>query len=385
MKILILSSEFPPAPGGIGTHAYHLALELSRLGWDVRVVTRQDYASRDEVRAYNRQLPFKVFMLRSVPTPPGEVLYRMSVVGFQIATWRPDVILSSGGRMVWLASWLSRFHRRPWAAVGHGTEFGAKQKWQKRFTVAAFNRADIVICVSEYTRSQMFQLGVHPRRDAVISNGADPSFYRPLPTVVVDNFRALKGFNNRRIILTVGNVTARKGQEVVIRALPRILKAVPDVHYVIVGLPTLENSYRNLAGELGVGDHVHFLGRVEAEVSLLWMNICDLFVMTSRHTTDGDFEGYGIAVVEAALCGKAAVVSDNSGLGEAIENGVTGLSACENDSEDTARVIIEMLGNESRLQSMSDAARDRAFKSQTWSQRAMAYDQILCSIARGRE
>ena len=70
---------------------------------------------------------------------------------------------------------------------------------------------------------------------------------------------------------------------------------------------------------------MHFLGRLESESLVKYVNACDLFMMTSRHTSTGDFEGYGIAVVEAAFCGKPAVVSRNSGLAEAIVDGGPGL------------------------------------------------------------
>ena len=78
------------------------------------------------------------------------------------------------------------------------------------------------------------------------------------------------------------------------------------------------------------------MGRVEEGDMVNWLNRCDLFVMTSRTLPDGDCEGFGIAVVEAALCGKPAVVSSQCGLIEAIEDGVTGIGVPEGDVVATA-------------------------------------------------
>src|SRR5258707_15318707 len=76
MRLLIVSSEFPPGPGGLGTHAYELAAQLSRIGWEVIVLTSQDYASKDEVKAFNDRQQFRVVTFRSLPGAPIEGMFR---------------------------------------------------------------------------------------------------------------------------------------------------------------------------------------------------------------------------------------------------------------------------------------------------------------------
>ncbi len=182
------------------------------------------------------------------------------------------------------------------------------------------------------------------------------------------------------MLLTVGHVTERKGQEVVIRALPQILASQPDTHYWMAGLPTLQAKLEILALELGVLSHVHFLGRLDNADLRTAYNACDVFVMTSRHSSDGQFEGFGIAAVEAALCGKPAVVSDNSGLIEAVLPGKTGLVARENDPGSTAMAILTLLENPSLRQRMGEQARQRALDEQTWAASAAQYDLALQEI-----
>ena len=77
--------------------------------------------------------------------------------------------------------------------------------------------------------------------------------------------------------------------------------ALADAHYVIAGLPTRSREIRALAEDLGVADRVHLLGRLPAEDLAAAYNAADVFAMTSRQVAAGDVEGYGIAVVEAAL------------------------------------------------------------------------------------
>jgi phosphatidylinositol alpha-1,6-mannosyltransferase len=367
MKLLIISTEFPPGPGGIGTHAMQIGAQLSALGWEVVVATPQDYAPAAEIEAFNAQQPFRVVRLRHVPGPPIEAAYRHRTIAKIIRDWQPDAMLASGERSVWLASRLSRIRGTPWIAVGHGTEFGTRSRWERALTRTSFGNANAVVCVSEYTRSRMHAAGIHGRREHVIPNGADPSAFRVLQS------KAESGEARSAVLLTVGNVTERKGQEVVIRALP----SLPDVRYEMVGLPTRAPELTALARELGVADRIEFVGRASPTELVRRLNNCDLFVMTSRNTAGGDFEGFGIAVVEAALCGKPAIVSDGSGLSEAIIAGETALVVREGDSADTARAIKEVLADPARLKKMGAAAHAYALAEQTWAHRAVRYDAVL--------
>jgi phosphatidyl-myo-inositol dimannoside synthase len=382
MRLAILASEFPPGPGGIGTHAYQLAQHLQKLGWAVAVVARQDYDLQEDVTRFNHRQPFT--MIRLVPAPGviAEFIYRAFVTIRLFTTFKPEVVLASGERMVWLASTLKFIYPRPLVVIGHGTELSRRRgiiqgifQWLTRW---AFERADKVICVSQFTLQTMRASGIKPRTTHVIPNGADHErFNGNLPKADRAVTTDAKNPSGIRRLLTVGNVTERKGQEVVIRALPQILKGCPNAHYFMIGLPTLRDTLTKLATELGVENHVHFLGRVRHEELVEQLSMTDVFVMTSRHTATGDFEGYGIAVVEAALCGIPAVVSDNSGLLEAIIDGETGFAVRENDPDATAGKLLELLNDDVLRRRMGSAARLRAFNEQTWSYRVRQYHALI--------
>jgi glycosyltransferase involved in cell wall biosynthesis len=229
----------------------------------------------------------------------------------------------------------------------------------------------------------MVEAGINPRRELVIPNGGDDVRFRVLPAGEIKSFRQSLGKDADHLLLTVGNVTERKGQEVVIRALPHILKVAPKTHYLMAGLPTLKHELTELACELGVAEHVHFLGRVDADSLVKYLNCCDVFVMTSRLTKDGDCEGFGIAVVEAALCGKPAVVSANSGLAEAIIDGSTGIAVPEGDEVATANALLSLLKNPQLRHTMGKAALDLAQREQSWRTRSGEYDKLLGGLLDG--
>lgn len=293
----------------------------------------------------------------------------------QIRVRKPDLILAAGARAVWIASALSG--HIPTVAVGYGSEFGLAGL-QRTVNRWAFQRVNHVISISQFTSNVMAQCHISPRSISVIPCGADDSRFTIMESERIRTFRESCGFNQSSLLLlTVGNVTERKGQHVIIRALPHILREVPDVHYLIAGLPTMKKEYSGLASSLGVANHVHFLGRVPHTELLILVNACDVFAMTSVNTASGDVEGYGIAAVEAALCGKPAVVSNGSGLAEAVADQITGLVVPQNDPEQTARALITLLKDKSLRQRLGMAARERALAEQTWSARAKAHDQIF--------
>lgn len=380
MKVLIVTSEFPPGPGGIGHHAYQLARHLSKRHWQVIVVACQDYAHADEILNFNRAQEYPIVRLDSIPGPLIEGVYRLIKYFSAIRKYQPDVILSSGQKAVWLAALCGFLSHRPWIAVGHGTEFGDKNPLSCYLNRLSYAAADCLISVSNYTQNWLQAKGIKAKRHEVIYNGADEDFFYPLKIDQIQYWKQQHGLDKGYILLTVGNVTERKGQEVVIRALPYILKVIPEVHYIIVGLPTLKDKLTKLATELQVSERVHFLGKASSETLLYAYNACDLFVMTSRLTRVGDFEGFGIAVIEAALCGKPAIVSQNCGLAEAVKHGYTGLTVPQNAPEITAAAIVELLRDDGFRKYLGQNARQRALQELTWSRCAEKYDQILRSL-----
>src|SRR5207237_1031863 len=132
------------------------------------------------------------------------------------------------------------------------------------------------------------------------------------------------GIGTAPLLLTVGSITPRKGQDVVVRALGSLDRR-PLVHYAVAGRENDRGGLRDLVAQLGLQSRVHLRGTVPADDLAALYTACDIYVTTSRRTADGDVEGFGIAVVEAALCGRPAIVSSGSGLTDAVRPDVTAL------------------------------------------------------------
>ncbi|MCB0018306.1 MAG: glycosyltransferase family 4 protein, partial [Anaerolineales bacterium] len=321
---------------------------------------------------FSAKFPIPLLQLANLP-----IRKRLTLLIKEVNRFNPNIIISSGERPLWLGAVLKQLYQVPLLVIGHGTEFLQAHYWKRSLTQLALRQADQLIAVSEYTAKLMREYGdfkVH-----IIPNGADDNVFRP--NLVTDELRGQLGLNGKRILLTVGNVSERKAQDVVIRALPEVVHSHPDVIYLVVGLPTRKKLLEDLAKDLGVSEHVRFTGVISQEMLPIYYNLCDLLVLVSRRVRKGSAEGYGIVVAEAALCGKTAIVSDHGGLPEAVHHGMTGLVVPEESPTETAAAILELLRNEHyRTQLESEALRHA--NQATWSQRIQAYDSILQEMVR---
>lgn len=368
-RLLLLATEFPPGPGGIGTHAFELARHLTRLGWTVQVLAAQAYTTAAERDRFNQNQSFSIVPL----DPDSSLALRLQTAVATARQFQPDTLVASGLRALWIGAILARLLQIPWLAVGHGSEFRQRSRMARLLTRLALKQADTAVAVSRYT-ADLMRTCASPGAVHVIPNGADGQrFYGGVDT---SRLRTRLELGRARILLTVGNVSKRKAQDVVIRALPAVLQTHPDVLYLIAGMPTERAAYERLAWDLGVAEHVRFLGVVDdADLPALYA-LGDLFVLVSRETADGDVEGYGIVVVEAALCGTPAIVSRGCGLAEAVRDGETGLTVPPDDPQATAVAINQLLNDDTRRIALGACARHQA-QSATWAHRVAAYDRLL--------
>jgi phosphatidylinositol alpha-1,6-mannosyltransferase len=296
--------------------------------------------------------------------------------------------VATGAASIWL---VAAAPGRRSVAVVHGSELTAGPAPRRLLTHRALRRMDGIVCVSRHTLEVLARLGAAAGRLTVIPNGADPQRFGPLDeserTAIRRRLVPSAGQGGPLpgpVLLTVGHVSRRKAQDVVIRALPEVAARFPGVTYLVAGLPSRRDEYRRLAETLGVEGHVRFLGRVDGgELPRLYA-ACDLFVLVSR-TDRGDFEGYGIAAVEAALSGRPTVATVGSGLAEAVLDGETGLLVPPEDPPATAAAILRLLDDPALAARLGRRALDRARGEQTWPRRIEEYDRFLREVIGPRE
>lgn len=332
-NILIVTSEFPPQPGGIGNHAYNLASQLYLNDCEVSVIADQRSLDGEEERLFDAGLDYKVHRIEIRKL--RFLMYFQRLFKLMALMGSVDVVIASGKFSLWNVAFCGFFNRKKLLAVIHGTEVNFKNRFLNKSVELSLKRFDHIIAVSNYTKSLITHLDLNV---TVIPNGYDSKKWKD--TIVPD--KHLKGFPK---LVTIGNVTSRKGQLNVISHLPFLKSKYPDIHYHCIGLPTEAHDFSLKAKGLLVEEQVTFHGRLEDKEMQGMLMASDIFVMLSGETATGDVEGFGIAVIEANALGLAAIGSYGSGLDDAISDKNTGFLIDKNDPEAFLKSIEKLLEN----------------------------------------
>lgn len=362
MKVLVLTFEYPPFAGGIATCALTLAESLSEAGSRVRVLA-PSYPGSAELDAglasETVRIPAGHHARELVRFVPGTVHLRRHLRAF-----RPDVALLASDLAHGVGALVCPGARVPYVPVVHGSEIAKhfpartlKQRLQAVGLRRAYRGAARVVCVSAYVRDLMVDAGFDPGRIEVIHNGIEgPVVRSPRDPAREAELRRRLGLGSRRVVLTFARLTPRKGQDTAIRALPSVLARHPDSVYVVAGAGPDEARLRALAAELGVGGAVAFAGRVAEEDKAALLDLCDVYLLPSRHE-DQRVEGLGIALLEAAARGKPLVAGRHGGVPEIVEDGVNGFLVDPADAGAVAGAVDALLADPARREALGAAAR----------------------------
>lgn len=317
--IVVVTSEFPPQPGGIGNHAYNLALYLSKNEYEVTVIADQRSAENKSEKVFDAALLFLVKRIRLKKLRVFMYFNRI-IKTFQTIK-KADFIIATGKFSLWNVALCTLFIKRKTMAVIHGSEVNFKSTILRQAINASLKRFDTIVAVSNYTK----QLVAHLKKDVeVIPNGID--FNEWITNV---SKMQLKG---SPVLTTVGRVSTRKGQLQVIKILPALLNDYPDIHYHCVGILGEAEAFLIEAKKLHVEKHITFHGVLDDNDLKGVLSSTDIFVMLSQESNTGDVEGFGIAILEANAKGVPAIGAKNCGIEDAIKDGVTGFLVNGTDS-----------------------------------------------------
>ena len=360
------STEFPPDSGGIGIYMYELAKGLHHAGWLVEMVTLQQFSTPETITAFNTVQPFPITQMQS--RKDGASIRQIA------RRFKPDLIVGTDLPCTWLAWQAAVLHRIPLVAIAIGSEFRHSRFPRYQMKQLVYNTCLQVVSISQFTADLMHSVGINPRRESIIYPGGDEVLHRPdVDSAFLRDRYALHG---KRIILTMGSLSSRKGQDVVIQAMPKILQQHPHAHYLIAGRDRTDGEFLALVNKMGLQDSVTFAGMIPNEEKSAYYNLVDVCAITSRNT-HVDVEGYGIVVIEAALCRRTSVGTTGTGTAEAIVDGKTGLLVPQDDPSATAKVINQLLGDDDLRHKLQSQAYDRASNDCTWSARMQEFDALF--------
>ncbi|WP_369811064.1 glycosyltransferase family 4 protein [Quadrisphaera sp. DSM 44207] len=374
-RTLVVTNDFPPRPGGIES----FVLAMTTLAPPGSVVV---HASRqDGDAAFDATLPFPVVrdptrVLLPTPATAARVAATARAHGCDRA-W-----FGAAAPLGLMAPALRRAGVARTVATTHGHEvWWAAVPGARRLLRAVAERNDVLTYLVEHTRRRIAAaLPEHLRpRMVPLVPGVDDAVFRP--GCGGEQVRARLGLGRRPVVVCVSRVVARKGQDVLVRALPRVLSRAPDAVLLLVGdgphRPAVEREVRRL----GLERHVVLTGRVPAQELPAHYDAGDVFCMPSRDRLGGlETEGLGICYLEAAATGLPVVAGRSGGAPEAVRDGETGLVVDGTDPVAVADGLAGLLADPDRARAMGE--RGRAWVAQRWRWRHQA-DRLQQLLAPG--
>ncbi|AOR34807.1 alpha-(1-2)-phosphatidylinositol mannosyltransferase [Streptomyces fodineus] len=358
-KTLIVTNDFPPRPGGIQAFLHNMALRLD----PGRLVV---YAStwkrgREGVRAtaaFDAEQPFTVVRDRTtmlLPTPQAT----RRAVGLLREHGCTSVWFGAAAPLGLMAPALRKAGAERLVATTHGHEAGWAQLPAARQLLRRIGEStDTITYLGEYTRSRI-ATALTPQaagRMVQLPPGVDEKTFHPGSGG--DELRARLGLTDRPVVVCVSRLVPRKGQDTLIRAMPRILAAEPDTVLLIVGGGPYEKDLRRMAAETGVGDSVRFTGAVPWSELPAHYGAGDVFAMPCRTRRGGlDVEGLGIVYLEASATGLPVVAGDSGGAPDAVLDGKTGWVVRGGEPAQAAERIVTLLGDPELRRRMGERGR----------------------------
>ena len=363
LRLLMITELFLPTKGGT---AVSFDDDFRRLGGKAVHIVTADVPGAAEFDRYHPNTIHRLDLKRKAWLKPESLLIYTKLFWKSLwlaVTTRPEAIFAGRALPEGLVALIvGRLTGRPVLIYAHGEEltgWGRGRKFQAmRFTM---QRADWILSNSDDTRDTLVNLlGVDSDRIALTYPTVDEERFHPAPADE-ELRRSINVVGNGKLILSVGRLMRRKGFDNVIRSLPTLLEQGLIIEYALIGIGNEQTHLQELAEELNVAEHVHFLGHVSYEDLPRWYHACDLFAMPNRDI-DGDSEGFGLVFLEAAASGKPAIAGKAGGTSSAVIDGKTGLLVNGEDVAEIATAIGRLLDDPEESSRLGCAGRQRVLE-----------------------
>lgn len=363
-RVLIITPDYPPARGGIQVLMHRIAANLPRMRVDVVTL-----GNAEVPRLQARDGGVRVHRAPALPLPRPGLIAQLNVLGVAFALRaRPAVVLSGHIVTAPAAATAGRLLGVPFVQYTYAEELAAKP----RLARFALRHAAAVIAISRYTAQLARGLGASEQQLRLIPAGVDlPAAVQRTPA-------------ERPTLVTIARMQERyKGHDVVIRALPLVRAAIPDVEWVVIGEGPLRPALEAMVGAQGLSSNVRFLGAVSDQERDAWLSRAHAFAMPSRLPAGGFAgEGFGIVYLEANAHELPVLAGNAGGALDAVVDGETGLLVDAADHLAVAAAIVELLGNPRRAAAMGRAGALRA-RGFAWPRVAARVEQLLLELAHG--
>jgi phosphatidyl-myo-inositol dimannoside synthase len=383
-RVLLVTNDFPPRRGGIQSYLGEFVGRLVDTGSHEVTVYAPQWKGADAFDDSARAAGYRVVR------HPGTLMLPGPAVDGRMRR----LICEHGIETVWFGAaaplaLLARRARQAGAsrvlASTHGHEVGWSMLPVARSVLRRIGAdTDVVTFVSRYTRSRFAPAFGPTASLEYLPPGVDTDRFRPDPAgraALRDRYR----LGERPTVVCLSRLVPRKGQDMLIKALPSIRRRVDGAALVIVGGGPYLEALRALAQRCGVADDVTFTGGVPGGELPAHHALADVFAMPCRTRGGGmDVEGLGIVFLEASATGVPVIAGESGGAPEAVQHNKTGLVVDGRSVDRVADAVTELLVDRDRAAAMGAAGREWVTSEWRWDALAVRLADLLRGDDAGR-
>lgn len=359
---------------GIELTAYKLAVNIARRGHEVSVFTTS-VDSKDSIEKYENMLiyhygtNFRMYY--------RNISFNML---FKPLRYDVDIVHVHSNESILAALLYTKRKKMPLILSYKGDLFGSYGGFIRKTSVYFYNKlinrllsyADIIISPSEYFIEESRFLRKYKDKAIAIPNGINiKEFDVPYSK---EECREKLQLTNKNIVLFVGNIYPYKGTDILVKAMPKIIRKIPDTKLVFVGEGILKESLRVLSIKLSVNKNINFAGFVEKSMTPLYYKAADVFCLPSTGT-----ESFGNVNLEAMVCGVPIVASKIGGIPGVVKDGENGLLVPPRDTNALADAIIYLLENEDVRVKMGRNGRKKV-ENYSWEKIAEETEKVYLNV-----
>jgi len=371
-NICVISLEFPPEPGGIGEYAYQTALKLSDAGHSILTIIAHNYTSKEEFNSFQKSHKFKIKRITGYNGRTFFLLKKILLFKKLLLAHETDLIIVVSDTVGLIARILKKLTNIPYVIIGHGSEFLPTNVAHKMLIKFCFDGASFILLNSKYTLSLIKKhTSIKNKSIKLLYPGADEVLFDP------EKYKNDKNLYEKKVLLSVGALSIRKGHKQVLDALKFLKSKNLDFEFWIVGKGSEKENLIKYIEYLELTENVKLFGFVPREDLPSYYNKCDLFVLASNDLDATQVEGFGIVLVEANLMKKPLIGSKDSGMEEIIVDGFNGLLANSKDPEDLAEKIEAILFNDELASKMGENGYNRAIENFVWSKFGSELNKLI--------
>ena len=375
-KVLCITNDFGPRAGGIETFVLGLIERLPFGSVIVYTATQEGSAPFDA--RWLEKFGVEVIRDRSkilLPTPRVNRAVCAILESRSIKT----VFFGAAAPLALMSHALRKKGAEKIVALTHGHEVWWSKLWPFTWMMRRIgNGVDHLTYLGEFTRRNIARV-LSPRAQGAmmkIAPGIDTEHFAPHQGAA--ELRKELNLHEKKVIVSVGRLVHRKGQDTLVESLPEILRSIPNAHILFVG----EGPYREYlvkrARELKVSQHITFIGRIQ--YADLPRHICvgDIFAMPSRSRLAGlEVEGLGIVYLEASACGLAVIGGISGGAPDAVLEGETGYAVDGTSASAVAAAAIKLLSQPELAQNMGARGRQWIIDEWRWDLWSARFTSLL--------